>query len=100
MRRRPARLGLTLWLTAMWMLLFVPAASAYVDSGSVAIMFQAIVAGLAAAGMFLRVFWRRIKNVFSRSSTDDEEGVESVESVEAVAVEDAVVDDHAGDASR
>ncbi len=95
MRRRPARLGLTLWLTAMWLLLFVPAANAYVDSGSVAVMFQAIVAGLAAAGMFLRVYWRRIKNFFNRSSTDAAE-----ETAASVPAEDVAADDHAGDASR
>lgn len=59
-------------LTAILWLAFVPAANAYIDAGSTAVIFQAVVAGLAAAGMFLRVFWRRITNVFRRGSDHHE----------------------------
>lgn len=60
-------------LTAILWLAFVPAANAYIDAGSTAVIFQAAVAGLAAAGMFLRVFWRRITNFFRRGSDHDDE---------------------------
>lgn len=69
---RRARLGWTVSLTAVLWLAFVPAANAYIDAGSTAVLFQAVVAGLAAAGMFLRVFWRRITNFFGRTADGDE----------------------------
>lgn len=72
MRRGRARIGWTLSLAATLWLVFVPAANAYIDAGTTAIVFQAVVAGLAAAGMFLRVFWRRITRFFSRDSNDGE----------------------------
>lgn len=64
---------MTLSLTAILWLAFVPAANAYIDAGSTAVIFQAAVAGLAAAGMFLRVFWRRITKFFRRGSDQDDE---------------------------
>lgn len=73
MRRDRPRIGVTLSLTAILWLAFVPAANAYIDAGSTAVIFQAAVAGLAAAGMFLRVFWRRIVNFFRRGSDQDDE---------------------------
>lgn len=73
MRRDRPRIGVTLSLTAILWLAFVPAANAYIDAGSTAVIFQAVVAGLAAAGMFLRVFWRRITNFFRRGSDQDDE---------------------------
>lgn len=64
-----SRVARTLWLTATLWLALVPAANAYIDAGSTAVIFQAVVAGLAAAGMFFKVFWRRIRGFFSSSST-------------------------------
>lgn len=46
--------------------LFLPTANAYVDPGSGSFVFQALIAGLLAAGMAVKVFWRRITGVFSR----------------------------------
>jgi hypothetical protein len=66
MRRR---VPLTLWLAAMAWLAVVPAASAYVDPGSTSMIFQAVIAGLAAAGTALTVFWSRIKRFFSRGDS-------------------------------
>lgn len=72
MRRGRARIGWTLSLTATLWLVFVPAANAYIDAGTTAVVFQAVVAGLAAAGMFLRVYWRRITRFFGRDSDEGE----------------------------
>lgn len=65
-----SRLGRLVWLTmAMW-LLVVPAANAYIDPGSTTVIFQAIIAGIAAAGMGLRMFWGRISGFFRRDKGD------------------------------
>ncbi len=48
--------------------LYLPAANAYVDPGSGSFVFQALIAGLLAAGMALKVFWRRIAGFFSRKA--------------------------------
>lgn len=96
MRRDRPRIGVTLSLTATLWLAFVPAANAYIDAGSTAVVFQAVVAGLATAGMFLRVFWRRITNVFRGGS---DEGGEPT-TVEAPAAAVAGEHDAEGDAGR
>lgn len=87
MRRGRARIGWTLSLAATLWLVFVPAANAYIDAGTTAVVFQAVVAGLAAAGMFLRVFWRRITGFFGRDSVDsDGDEVDEVDAPAAAAV--------------
>lgn len=40
----------------------------YIDPGSGSIIFQAIVGGLMAAGLFFRTGWRRVKGVFKRDA--------------------------------
>lgn len=55
-------------LTALAWLLVVPAAGAYVDPGSTSLIFSWIVAGLAAAGMTLRIFWSRLRGFFRRDT--------------------------------
>jgi hypothetical protein len=52
----------TLAFTALWL----PVANAYVDPGSGSFVFQALVGGLLAATVALKVFWRRIIGVFRR----------------------------------
>ncbi len=68
-RRRITRL---LALTATLWLLFVPAANAYIDAGSTTVVFQSIVAGLAAGGMFLKLYWRRLMSLFGRGGEQDD----------------------------
>lgn len=46
--------------------LYLPTVNAYVDPGSGSFVFQALIAGLLAAGMAVKVFWRRIAAFFSR----------------------------------
>lgn len=68
-----ARLRLVLGLTvAMW-LMVIPVANAYIDPGSTTVVFQAIIAGIAAAGMGLRMFWGRITGFFRRNRSGDVE---------------------------
>ncbi|HEX2029674.1 MAG TPA: hypothetical protein VHF25_16960 [Nitriliruptorales bacterium] len=50
---------------ALW-LLVVPAASAYVDPGSGAFIFQALIAFTMAAGLTVKTFWRRLRALFVR----------------------------------
>lgn len=95
MRRDRPRIGVTLSLAAILWLAFVPAANAYIEPGSTAVIFQAAVAGLATAGLFLRVFWRRITNFFRRGSGEDE-GI-ATEATEAAVAGDGDVE---GDARR
>ncbi len=71
--RRPRRVILTvLWTLTAW-LVVIPAASAYIDPGTTTILFQAVIAGLAAAGTAITVFWSRIVAFFHR----DTDGTES-----------------------
>lgn len=78
---RATRIRLTLFLAVMaWMSVVAPA-SAYVDGGSMTVVFQALVAGIAALGTAVTVFWTRIKGFFRRgdtSTTDSERAPEQV----------------------
>lgn len=65
------RVSLTLYLAMMAWLAMVPAAQAYIDPGSGSIIFQAVVAGLAAAGTALAVFWSKITRLFRRGASED-----------------------------
>ena len=60
------RIGIVLLLSCIFSGLFLPTASAYVDPGSGSFIFQALIGGLLAAGVALKVFWKRIASVFSR----------------------------------
>lgn len=86
MSRSRRRLSHLLVLTATLWLLFVPAANAYIDAGSTTVVFQSIVAGLAAGGMFLKLYWRRLMTLFGRGGDQDE----------VVVAEAAIDDDQAG----
>lgn len=68
---RAIRVRLTLILTVGAWLMVLPSAEAYIDPGSTTIIFQAIVAGLAAAGTGIAVFWTRIRSFFRRGPSSD-----------------------------
>lgn len=65
---RATRVRVTLWLTVGAWVMVLPSAQAYIDPGSTTVIFQAVVAGIAAAGTGVAVFWTRIKSVFRRGS--------------------------------
>lgn len=68
-----SRMRTVLLLTvALWSMV-IPVANAYIDPGSTTVVFQAIIAGLAAAGMGLRMFWGRISGFFRRGRSSDTE---------------------------
>ncbi len=53
--------------------LVIPTASAYVDPGSTSFVFQALIAFAMAAGLTLKTYWRRLKDMFTGSATEREE---------------------------
>jgi hypothetical protein len=61
-----ARLGA--FLTVMAFAVAVAPANAYIDPVSGSIVFQALIAGIAAAGTGVAMFWTRIVLFFRRSS--------------------------------
>lgn len=82
-RRRLADL---LVLTVACWALAAPAAHAYIDTGSASVIFQAVVAGIAAGWMFVKVFWQRLRRFLTR-------GGESVQDREAATSAVAVPED-------
>jgi hypothetical protein len=64
--RLRSRVGWTLWLTMGLSLLVVPTAAAYLDPGTGSLIFQALIAGAMAASVSIKVFWGRIRRLFSR----------------------------------
>ena len=67
-----SRIAWVLYLALCFSLLFIAPAQAYLDPGSGSLIFQVIVGGAMAAGLALKVFWRRIVSMFSRRRSDDE----------------------------
>lgn len=63
---RGTRVRVVVVLTvSAWLLLLAPA-QAYIDGGSVSVIFQALVAGIAAIGTGIAVSWHRISAFFRR----------------------------------
>ena len=48
----------------------MPGANAYVDPGAGSFIFQAMLGGVLAASLAVKVSWRRIVSVFTRKRTD------------------------------
>lgn len=80
LRQRATQL---LALTATLWLLFVPAANAYIDAGSTAVVFQSIVAAVAAGGMFVKLYWRRLTSLFGRGEDEAADGTDDDAAAEA-----------------
>lgn len=51
-------------------------AHAYIDPGTGSMLVQAVIAALAAVGVGLGVFWRRVKNLFTHQGTEKERAQE------------------------
>lgn len=77
---RATRVRVTVVLTLGAWLMVLPSAQAYIDPGSTTVIFQAIVAGIAAAGTGIAVFWTRIKSFFRRGSGSTSEPESASES--------------------
>jgi hypothetical protein len=71
--RRGSRIYVVSLLCLAFCSVTLPAANAYVDPGTGSFVFQAIVGGILAVGLALKMFWRRIVAfVLRRRSTPDE----------------------------
>ena len=46
-------------------------AYAYIDPGTGSIILQALIGGIAAAGMVISVYWSKIKSFFSKKKKND-----------------------------
>lgn len=68
--RRTTALDLTVVTGALWALTVAPA-SAYIDGGSTMLVFQWLVAGLAAAWFGVKLFWGRLVALFRRDDDAD-----------------------------
>jgi uncharacterized membrane protein YccC len=67
-----SRLRTVLALTAALLLGVLAPANAYIDAGSTSVIFSALVAFFASAGMILKMSWRRITGVFRRGDAATE----------------------------
>lgn len=76
MRTRSRILWTAFLAMGAWALV-VPTASAYVDPGSTSFVFQALIAFAMAAGLTLKTYWRRLKDLFSGGSGDEPEAQEA-----------------------
>lgn len=47
-------------------LLFIQSASAYIDPGTGSMVVQIVVAGMISASVAIRIFWRKIKSIFTK----------------------------------
>jgi hypothetical protein len=70
------RLQLTVMLTLGLWLAFIPAANAYIDAGSTSMIFSAIIAFFAAAGVTIKMYWSRIVGAFRRGDAETAEAAE------------------------
>ncbi len=71
------RMGSRIYVLCLLCLAFsfltIPVANAYVDPGTGSFVFQAIVGGILAVGLAVKMFWRRILTfVTRRGPTPDE----------------------------
>ncbi len=77
---RATRVRLTLFLAMMSWLVVLPSAQAYIDPASGSMIFQALIAGIAAAGTGLALFWSRITSFFrGRGADASTEGADAAE---------------------
>jgi hypothetical protein len=71
--RKGSRIYVVSLLCLAFCFLTLPAANAYVDPGTGSFVFQAIVGGMLAVGLTIKLFWRRIVAfVTRRGSAPDE----------------------------
>ena len=71
--RTGSRIYVLCLLCLAFSLVTIPVANAYVDPGTGSFVFQAIVGGILAVGLAVKMFWRRILTfVTRRGSTPDE----------------------------
>jgi hypothetical protein len=63
------------------LLVFAPfPAHAYIDPGTGSLIIQAIVAALAGLLLYIKLYWHKIKNIFSKKDSASDQGVEKPKS--------------------
>ncbi len=65
-----ARLFWVTILVAAFSALWLPTANAYIDPGSGSFVFQALIGGLLAAVVAIKVFWKRLIGLVSRRNPE------------------------------
>lgn len=67
-RRRPwgSRVALAVLCFMAFSLLWIPVANAYIDPGTGSLVFQALIGGLLAVGVVIKIFWKRVVRFLSR----------------------------------
>lgn len=61
------------WVTIMiaaFSALWLPSANAYIDPGSGSFVFQALIGGLLAAAVAIKVFWKRMIGLVTRKNAE------------------------------
>ena len=66
-------------LAALLILALPSRAEAYIDPGSGSFLIQMLLAGLLAAGMTLKLYWRKLKTFFSRTFTSKKDSSSSTD---------------------
>ena len=61
-----ARIFWVVMLVIAFSALWLPAANAYIDPGSGSFVFQVLIGGLLAAGVAVKVFWKRLTGLVTR----------------------------------
>jgi hypothetical protein len=62
---------------------------AYLDAGSGSMILQLLVGGFAAAGVAMKMYWKRIKGIFGRGGDDDDSSTVTTTAADAPAERDA-----------
>ena len=59
----------------LWYVFFTPPLQhqAYLDPGSGSFLFQLLIAAILGAGFMIRMYWKKIKSLFTRPSAKKEE---------------------------
>lgn len=70
---RGSKVFTVLMLCFAFQFLFLPTANAYLDPGTGSFLFQALVGATLAAGLAVKVFWRRILGAVTRREHPSDE---------------------------
>ena len=60
-----------LLITAYSNFFLISSAYAYIDPGTISIIFQAIVGAIVAGGVALKMYWHKFKTFFSKKKKDN-----------------------------
>jgi hypothetical protein len=64
-----SKLAMSIVMVLLAIMLFPPSAHAYIDPATGSYVLQIVIAGIAAGAFALKMFWGKIKSLFSANST-------------------------------